>query len=81
MHRSVIPSGMYSSQIQTKKWKQLEKVYGAYFDREKYFEELHSKHFKTHYNGKPTKRYLKLLEKINQVENISLEDIENLYFI
>lgn len=81
MHRSAIPSGMYSTQTQTKKWRQLEKVYGSYFDSEKYFEELHSKHFKTHYNGKPTKRYLKLLEKINETENFSAEEIEKLYLL
>jgi hypothetical protein len=81
MHRSAIPSGMYSTQTQTKKWRQLEKVYGAYFDSEKHFEELHSKHFKTHYNGKPTKRYLKLLEKINETESFSAEEIERLYLM
>lgn len=81
MHRSALPSGMYSSQTQTKKWRQMEKVYGAYFDSEKHYKELYSKHFKTHYNGKPTKRYLKLLEKINETENFSIEEIEKLYLM
>lgn len=81
MHRSALPSGMYSTQIQTKKWREFEKVYGSFFDSEKYFEELHKKHFKTHYNGKPTKRYLKLLEKINEIDNFSAEKIERLYLI
>jgi hypothetical protein len=32
------------------------------------------------YNGKPIKCYLKLLDKIQYVENISINEIERLYF-
>jgi hypothetical protein len=81
MHRSALPSGVYSKQIHTKKWRDLEKVYGNYFDVERYYEELYSKHFKKFYNGKPTKRYLKLLEKINDAERFSASDIERLFML
>ena len=81
MHRSALSSGMYSKQTKSKKWRQMEKVYGSYFDNEKYYKELYSKNFKTHYNGKPTKRYLKLLEKINESESFSTEEIEKLYLM
>ena len=30
-------------------------------------------------NGKPTKRYLKLMEKINKAKRLSVIDIENLF--
>lgn len=78
MHRSALPSGMYSNQTHSKKWREMEKVYGSYFDSDKYYEEIYSKHFKTHYKGKPTKRYLKLLLKINEANRFSASDIESL---
>lgn len=78
MHRSNLPSGMYSTQVQSKSWRLMDKVYGSYFKLDGLYQELHSKHFKTHYNGKPTKRYLKLINKISQGERIPIEDIERL---
>lgn len=78
MHRSVLPSGMYASQTHSKKWRLMEKVYGCYFDVERNYEQLYSKHFKTHYKGKPTKRYLKLKERIDRAEGFSSNEIENL---
>lgn len=81
LHREAFNGCMYESQTHSKKWRQIECVYGAYFDSEKYYEEIHSKHFKTHYKGKPTKRYLKLLSKIRQAENIDYKDIELLMML
>ncbi len=46
----------------------MDKVYGSYFKLDKLYEELYSKHFKTHYNGKPTRRYLKIMQQINKIE-------------
>ena len=59
----------------------MEKVYGSYFDIDRLDEELYSKHFKTHYNGKPTKRYLKLMGKINKAERFSVSEIEQLFLL
>ena len=81
MHRSALPSGMYSSQTHSKKWRLMEKVYGCYFDVDRYYEQLYSKHFKTHYNGKPTKRYLKLMRQINKAERYTVSEIENLFLM
>ncbi len=78
LHRSALKSGMYSKQTSSKKWRQIERVYGSYFDSEKYYKQLYKKHFKKFYNGKPTKRYLKLLREINKAEKISVKDIERL---
>jgi hypothetical protein len=78
MHRSALPSGMYSKQTQSKKWRQMERIYGCYFDSDNLYSELYSKHFKKYYNGKPTKRYLKLMNKIAQAERVSIRDIERL---
>jgi len=81
MHRSALPSGVYSKQIHTKKWRNLEKIYGCYFDLDKYYKKLYSKNFKKYYNGKPTKKYLALMTKINKGERFSLSEIERLYAI
>ena len=78
LHREAFNGAMYESQTQTKKWRVLERVYGSYFDCDKYYKELHSKHFKTHYNGKPTKRYLYLKQKIDEAERHSVRDIERI---
>ena len=77
-HRSILKTGMYSSQTQSKYYRSLDKVYGAYFKSDSYYSELYSKHFKKYYNGKPTKKYLKLLELINKAESIDESDIEKL---
>ncbi|CDF80435.1 conserved hypothetical protein [Formosa agariphila KMM 3901] len=81
MHRSALPSGMYSKQTHSKKWRQMEAVFGTYFDRDDIYDELYSKHFKRFYKGKPTKRYFKLLKKIKQAEKITPNDIEKLMIL
>ena len=70
---------MYECQTKSKSWRQFDTVYGNYFKLDGLYEELYSKHFKTHYNGKPTKRYLKLLEQINKAESFTDSEIRNLY--
>ena len=65
---------MYDS----KSWRQMDKVYGSYFELDRLYEQLYSKHFKTHYNSKPTKRYLKLIQQINKVEQINPDRFEKL---
>ncbi|GAA3512389.1 hypothetical protein GCM10022393_27680 [Aquimarina addita] len=76
IHRSALPSGMYEKQIQSKKWRQMDKAYGFYFDSNQHYQELYGKYFKKYYNGKPTKRYLKLMAKINRSESIPYQEIE-----
>ena len=78
IHRSALKTGMYSKQYISKEWRQVDRVYGSYFDLDNYYEELYKKHFKKFYNGKPTKRYLKLMNKIAKAERISVTDIERL---
>ena len=81
MHRSNLPSGMYSKQTQSKSLRLMAKFYGSCFDIDRIYQELYSKHFKTHYKGKPTKRYVKLMKQISVAERISHEDIGNLLII
>lgn len=79
MHRSALPSGMYSKQTQSKTWRQMEKIYSPYFDSEKNYKELHSKYFKRYYNGKPTKRYIKLMNRIKQSESVSISELKHVF--
>lgn len=67
---------MYESQTKSKKWRQMESLFDCFFSGEKYYEELNSKHFKRFYNGKPTKRYLRLMRKVNDADKYSVKDID-----
>lgn len=79
LHREAFKGCMYESQIQSKKYRQLDKTLGAYFKSENCYDEICSKHFKKYYNGKPTRGYLKLMRKINRAEGFSIHETEQLY--
>lgn len=49
-----------------------------YFENDKLFEQLYKKHFKKHYAGKPTKKYLRLTRQIQKAESISFQEIKRL---
>lgn len=76
LHREAFTGCAYESQTRNKKWRHLDNVYGPYFDLDRCYMEIYSKHFKTHYNGKPTKRYFKLLEKINRGNRVDYRKIK-----
>lgn len=75
-HRSAFNGCMYEKQTQSKKSRYLDKTLGEYFRTEQLYELLYKKHFKKHYAGKPTKRYLKLTQQIKRAESISYHEIE-----
>jgi hypothetical protein len=62
-HRSAFKGCMYEKQIQSKKNRYLDKTLGGYFQTDNIFEQLYKKHFKKQYAGKPTKNYLRLVNK------------------
>lgn len=76
LHREAFTGCMYESQVQSKKYRQLEKSIGAYFKIDNVFKQLERKHFKKFYSGKPTKKYLKLSQQLKQYNSISHEEIE-----
>jgi len=55
------------------------KLYEKDLEQIGFTEQLYSKYFKTQYAGKPTKRYVKLMQKINESESIPYEQKELLY--
>lgn len=77
-HRSAFSGCMYEKQTQSKKSRYLDKTLGAYFRTDQLFEQLYKKHFKKQYAGKPTKKFLWLMERINKGESIDIRDIERL---
>lgn len=79
-HRSANPNLMYEKQLESKKMREWSKMFGIMLNDEVY-QQLYSKHFKSHYNGKPTKRFLKLMKLIGQKENTSIEDFERSFLM
>jgi hypothetical protein len=76
MHREAFNGCMYEVQTQSKKYRQLEKTIGAYLVLEKLSSELYKKHFKKSYAGKPTKKYLQIMEQMQKVKSIPYHEIE-----
>ncbi len=76
LHREAFNGCMYESQTQSKKYRQLDKTIGAYFKTDDLYSQLCQKHFKKTYAGKPTKRYLRIMEQIQKAESIPYQEIE-----
>lgn len=77
-HRTALTTGMYSKQTNGKKWRIMEKYYSSYFDSEKIYSEFYAKNFRKFYKGKPTKRYLKLIQKLKDANRVNPNDIDRL---
>jgi hypothetical protein len=75
-HREAFNGCMYESQTQSKKYRQLDKTFGAYFRTDDLYSQLYKKHFKKTYAGKPTKKYLRIMEQIQKTESIAYHEIE-----
>jgi len=77
-HRVAFTGLMYQNQIESKKSRQLHKIFDRFYLSDEVYEERFKKYFKTHYNGKPTKRYLKLESKIRTAESYPVGTLERL---
>lgn len=76
LHREAFNGCMYETQTQSKKYRQLNKTLGAYFKSDNLYSELYKKNFKKSYAGKPTKKYLRIMEQIQKAESIPYHEIE-----
>ena len=76
LHREAFNGCMYETQTQSKKYRQLDKTLGAYFKSDNLYSELYKKNFKKTYAGKPTKKYLRIMEQIQKAESIPYHVIE-----
>lgn len=75
-HRTAFQGCMYETQTQSKRFRQLDKTFGAYYKLDSLYSELYKKHFKRTYAGKPTKRYLRIMEQIQRAEDIPISEYE-----
>lgn len=76
LHREAFKGCMYETQTQSKKYRQLDKTLGVYFKSDNLYSELYKKNFKKTYAGKPTKKYLRIMEQIQKAESIKYHEIE-----
>ena len=81
LHREAFKGCMYESQTQSKRNRQLEKRLKPYFQADNLYSQLHKKHLKKTYAGKPTKKYLELSKKIEKAESIDFREIEMLMIL
>lgn len=65
LHRLAFMGCMYETQTKSKRDRIIERKNKPFFKGNEY-DQLQAKHFKMYYNGKPTKRYLRILKVIKQ---------------
>ena len=80
LHREAFNGCMYETQAQSKKYRELDKTLGAYFEIDNLYSELYKKNFKKTYAGKPTKKYLRIMEQIQKAESIPYHEIKRAMF-
>lgn len=78
LHREAFKKCLYESQTKSKRQRQLNKVIDFVFNSDCLHNQLNEKHFKKTYAGKPTKKYLKIMEQIQKAESIPLHEIERI---
>lgn len=76
LHREAFYGCMYETQTKSKKYRQLDKKFWTYFKKDKLYEELYKKNLKKTYAGKPTKKYLRIIEQIQKAQSIPYEEIQ-----
>ncbi|MBX0335496.1 hypothetical protein K3G39_19860 [Pontibacter sp. HSC-14F20] len=76
LHRSACKGYMYEKQTYSHKNRGIMRMYEKLFSSDKVYEELYSKHFKRTYRGKPTKRFLRLMQKIRESERVPYSESE-----
>ncbi|MWB94010.1 hypothetical protein GON26_06525 [Flavobacterium sp. GA093] len=81
LHREAFNGLMYSKQIESKKNRDLSKIFDACYLSDDVYEERFKKYFKTHYNGKETKRFKRLNNKILKADSFPVGTIEKLFMM
>lgn len=78
LHRKADKQGMYSAQTKSKAGGYL-KYTDMIFKIEDLNDLINKKHFKRKYNGKPTRRYTYLMQKIERLERNLYFDFKNIH--
>jgi hypothetical protein len=77
LHREAHKGFFYESQTKSQSTRNMLKMFDAVFINDAVYDELYKKYFKTHYNGKETKRYKRITAKINKAESFPRNTIES----
>jgi hypothetical protein len=81
LHREAYSGILYESQKQSKYYRFLDRVLGSRFRVDRAMNQLYEKGFTRYYNGKPTKRYQRILDQMNRPEEpISRADFEAMIY-
>lgn len=78
LHREAFRNVYYESQTRSKRMRFIDKNFGSYFRLDNTKKELNAKYFKKFYNGRPTKRYKRLMNELKTASDHSIEEIESL---
>jgi hypothetical protein len=78
LHRTAFRNLMYQKQLESKKNRKLFKIFDASFVPDEVYDERYKPYFKTHYKGKPTKRYLRLQTRIDIAKTFPPDTFERL---
>lgn len=79
--RNAFSGAMYETQTQCKKIRIWNSQLSAYFKKDQLLEQLRKKHFKKTYSGKPTKRYLHIMNQMKKAEGINYRELEILMML
>lgn len=77
-HRSALPGLMYQRQIESKKWREWNRIFANEFN-DHIRAELYSKYFKKFYRGKITKRYARISKKLQETDKFNADDYLSLF--
>lgn len=76
-HRSAFKGCLYEKQTFSHRNRKMYNSLDFVFSTDECYEKIYSKHFKRHYRGQPTKRYLKLMNRIEARQMITAKDLLN----
>ena len=79
LHRAAFTGCMYECQTQAKRHRDWNHLVGAYFELDRVYMELHKPYFKQTYAGKPTKKYLRIAQKIERGKRVPDSFAENAF--
>lgn len=75
LHRTAFKGVMYEKQTYSVSKRNHRRLWDNLFCTDKVYEQLYSKHFKSYYNGLPTKRYQKLWRQLQAAGSVSEDDL------
>lgn len=75
VHREAVTGYMYETQTRSKKARKLEKMVRVLFETDSLESEIYKKYFKKTYAGKLTKRYKRLMNKIQEAKNVPFQEV------